>query len=40
MAPRDPAVVPSQADLPLDHPEGSVAHVLDVRQRRSLSSFM
>ncbi|MGB3203149.1 MAG: hypothetical protein WBA99_19745, partial [Nodosilinea sp.] len=37
---RQPAVVPSEADLSLDWPEGSVAHALDVRQRRSLSSFM
>ncbi|MEO1070488.1 MAG: hypothetical protein AAFW95_15480, partial [Cyanobacteria bacterium J06638_6] len=35
-----PAVVPHQADLPLDWPEGSVAHALDMRQRRSLSSYM
>ncbi|MBE9139419.1 hypothetical protein IQ254_19835 [Nodosilinea sp. LEGE 07088] len=35
-----PAVVPRQADLPLDWPEGSVAHALDMRQRRSLSSYM
>lgn len=37
---RQPAVVPPEADLPLDWTEGSVAHALDVRQRRSLSSFM
>ena len=37
---RNPAVVPDAADLALDWPEGSVAHALDVRQRRSLSSFM
>ncbi len=37
---RTPAVVPESADLPLDWSEGSVAHALDVRQRRSLSSFM
>ncbi|MGB5975137.1 MAG: hypothetical protein WBG38_17555, partial [Nodosilinea sp.] len=37
---RSSAVVPDEADLSLDWPEGSVAHVLDVRQRRSLSSFM
>lgn len=37
---RTPAVVPESADLPLDWAEGSVAHALDVRQRRSLSSFM
>lgn len=37
---RHPAVVPREADLSLDWPEGSVAHALDVRQRRSLSSFM
>ncbi len=37
---RTPAVVPDGADLSLDYPEGSVAHALDVRQRRSLSSFM
>ncbi|PSR16838.1 hypothetical protein C8255_15795 [filamentous cyanobacterium CCP3] len=37
---RNPAVVPDEADLVLDWPEGSVAHALDVRQRRSLSSFM
>ncbi|MBE9159685.1 hypothetical protein IQ265_23025 [Nodosilinea sp. LEGE 06152] len=36
----NPAVVPNEADLALDWPEGSVAHALDVRQRRSLSSFM
>ncbi|MBD1915809.1 MULTISPECIES: hypothetical protein [Cyanophyceae] len=35
-----PAVVPSEADLPLDWSEGSVAHALDMRQRRSLSSLM
>ncbi len=35
-----PAVVPESADLPLDWSEGSVAHALDMRQRRSLSSFM
>ncbi|WP_035987037.1 hypothetical protein [Leptolyngbya sp. KIOST-1] len=35
-----PTVVSEEADLSLDWPEGSVAHVLDVRQRRSLSSFM
>lgn len=33
-------VVPSEADLPLDWAEGSVAHALDMRQRRSLSSLM
>jgi hypothetical protein len=38
--PRTPAVVSDEADLALDYPEGSVAHALDVRQRRSLSSFM
>ncbi|WP_155523644.1 hypothetical protein [Nodosilinea nodulosa] len=37
---RHPAVVPPEADLALDWSEGSVAHALDVRQRRSLSSFM
>ncbi|MGG6237555.1 hypothetical protein ACQ4N7_02860 [Nodosilinea sp. AN01ver1] len=37
---RNPSVVPDEADLALDWPEGSVAHALDVRQRRSLSSFM
>ncbi|MEA5451094.1 hypothetical protein VB780_21120 [Leptolyngbya sp. CCNP1308] len=35
-----PAVVPHEADLPLDWEEGSVAHALDMRQRRSLSSLM
>jgi hypothetical protein len=35
-----PAVVVDTADLPLDWAEGSVAHALDMRQRRSLSSFM
>lgn len=35
-----PAVVPPDADLPLDWAEGSVAHALDMRQRRSLSSLM
>ncbi|MBD2112884.1 MULTISPECIES: hypothetical protein [Cyanophyceae] len=35
-----PAVVPPEADLPLDWAEGSVAHALDMRQRRSLSSLM
>lgn len=35
-----PAVVPPEADLPLDWTEGSVAHALDMRQRRSLSSLM
>lgn len=34
------AVVPAEADLPLDWSEGSVAHALDMRQRRSLSSLM
>lgn len=34
------AVVPPEADLPLDWAEGSVAHALDLRQRRSLSSLM
>jgi hypothetical protein len=34
------AVVPDDTDLPLDWAEGSVAHALDMRQRRSLSSFM
>ncbi len=38
--PRPTTVVPDGADLSLDYPEGSVAHALDVRQRRSLSSFM
>ena len=38
--PRQATVVPDEADLPLDWSEGSVAHALDVRQRRSLSSFM
>lgn len=33
-------VVPPEADLPLDWAEGSVAHALDLRQRRSLSSLM
>lgn len=37
---RTPTVVPDGADISLDYPEGSVAHALDVRQRRSLSSFM
>ncbi|MBW4482287.1 MAG: hypothetical protein KME14_07075 [Tildeniella torsiva UHER 1998/13D] len=34
------AVVPPEADLLLDWAEGSVAHALDMRQRRSLSSLM
>lgn len=34
------AVVPPEADLPLDWAESSVAHALDMRQRRSLSSLM
>ncbi|WOD37784.1 hypothetical protein [Nodosilinea sp. E11] len=38
--PYAPAVVPEGTDLALDWSEGSVAHALDVRQRRSLSSFM
>lgn len=38
--PHIPAVVVDTADLPLDWAEGSVAHALDMRQRRSLSSFM
>lgn len=38
--PSPTTVVPDGADLSLDYPEGSVAHALDVRQRRSLSSFM
>lgn len=38
--PRPATLVPATADLPLDWSEGSVAHALDVRQRRSLSSFM
>ena len=38
--PHIPAVVADTADLPLDWAEGSVAHALDMRQRRSLSSFM
>ncbi|TVQ10138.1 MAG: hypothetical protein EA368_08010 [Leptolyngbya sp. DLM2.Bin27] len=37
---RTPAVVPEGTDLPLDWSEGSVAHALDMRQRRSLSSLM
>jgi hypothetical protein len=40
LQPYTPTVVSDEADLALDHPEGSVAHALDVRQRRSLSSFM
>ncbi len=38
--PQAPVVVSDDTDLALDWPEGSVAHALDVRQRRSLSSFM
>lgn len=38
--PSPTTVVPDGDDLSLDYPEGSVAHALDVRQRRSLSSFM
>ncbi|HEY9737685.1 MAG TPA: hypothetical protein V6D06_15430 [Trichocoleus sp.] len=34
------SVVPSQEAVPLDWPEGSLAHSLDMRQRRSLSSFL
>jgi hypothetical protein len=34
------AVVPETEDLPLDWSEESIAHTLDLRQRRSLSSFM
>ncbi|MGF1569096.1 MAG: hypothetical protein ACFCVD_13675 [Nodosilinea sp.] len=33
-------VVPADEDLPLDWAEASIAHSLDLRQRRSLSSFM
>ena len=33
-------VVSPQESVPLDWPEGSLAHSLDIRQRRSLSSFM
>ncbi|MFZ4639979.1 MAG: hypothetical protein ACOYMP_06230 [Nodosilinea sp.] len=34
------AVVPASEDLPLDWPEASIAHSLDLRQRRSLSSLI
>ncbi len=33
-------VLPEQEDHPLDWPEGSLAHQLDMRQQRSLSSFL
>ncbi|MFE4107421.1 hypothetical protein [Almyronema epifaneia] len=33
-------VLPEQADHPLDWPEGSLAHQLDIRQQRSLSSLL
>ncbi|MBU6228297.1 MAG: hypothetical protein KGQ93_01210 [Cyanobacteria bacterium REEB459] len=33
-------IVPDGADLPLDWPEASIAHNLDLRQRRSLSSWL
>lgn len=33
-------VVPPSETMSLDYPEGSIAHSLDIRQRRSLSSFL
>lgn len=36
----DVTVMPEDEPLPLDWPEGSLAHTLDIRQRRSLSSFL
>jgi len=36
----NPDVVPDHEDHPLDWSEESIAHSLDLRQRRSLSSFM
>ncbi|NJL44561.1 MAG: hypothetical protein HC922_00005 [Leptolyngbyaceae cyanobacterium SM2_3_12] len=35
-----PTVVPAEEDHPLDWSEESIAHALDLRQRRSLSSLM
>ena len=37
---RNPDIVPDHEDHPLDWSEESVAHSLDLRQKRSLSSFM
>jgi hypothetical protein len=36
----EPTVVPDSEDHPLDWPDASIAHTLDLRQRRSLSSLM
>lgn len=38
--PLSPDLVPDQEDLPLDWSEASLAHSLDLRQRRSLSSLI
>lgn len=40
MKPTPIAVVPSEETLPLDWQEGSLAHRLDVRQKRSLNSLL
>jgi hypothetical protein len=37
---READIVPEHEDHPLDWSEASIAHTLDLRQRRSLSSFM
>lgn len=39
-SPHEPDIVPDHEDHPLDWSEESIAHSLDLRQRRSLSSFM
>lgn len=36
----NPDIVPDHEDHPLDWSEESIAHSLDLRHRRSLSSFM
>jgi hypothetical protein len=36
----EPTVVPDSEDHPLDWPDASIAHTLDLRQQRSLSSLM
>jgi hypothetical protein len=36
----EPAIVPDSEDHPLDWSEASIAHTLDLRQRRALSSFL
>ncbi|NMF85718.1 hypothetical protein [Nodosilinea sp. P-1105] len=38
--PHQPMVIPDNEALPLDWSEASIAHTLDLRQRRSLSSLM